>query len=145
MNIHADEKTLTTFHSDEYVEVIKKVRPENRANYEDQLYRFNFKEDCPVMERLYDFVISYTTGSVGTFPLIQLVPPYWDRKIISMELTGREGSIMPSNQKLQASATSTTAFWPSSNSSSTIIGSSTLTSIFTTAMESKKHSTLPIE
>ena len=85
MNIHADEKTLTTFHSDEYVEVIKKVRPENRANYEDQLYRFNFKEDCPVMERLYDFVISYTTGSVGKFPLIQLVPPCWDRKTISME------------------------------------------------------------
>jgi histone deacetylase 1/2 len=47
------------------VDVIKKVTPENRSAYEDQLYRFNFKEDCPVMERLYDYVLSYTTGSVG--------------------------------------------------------------------------------
>lgn len=66
MKLHADEKTLTTFHSDEYVEVISKVTPENRASFEDQLYRFNFKEDCPVMERLYEYVLSYTTGSVGT-------------------------------------------------------------------------------
>lgn len=48
------------------MDVIKKVTPENRSAYEDQLYRFNFKEDCPVMERLYDYVLSYTTGSVGT-------------------------------------------------------------------------------
>lgn len=69
-NIHAKEETLTTFHSDEYIDIIKNVTPENRSNYEDQLYRFNFKDDCPVMERLYDYVMSHTTGSVGTSLLI---------------------------------------------------------------------------
>ena len=40
---------MTTFHSDEYIDLIRNVTPENRHQYEDQLYRFNFKEDCPVM------------------------------------------------------------------------------------------------
>lgn len=31
--MHAKEETLTTFHSDEYVEVIKKVTPENRSAF----------------------------------------------------------------------------------------------------------------
>ena len=70
-SLSAKEETLTTFHSDEYIDLIKNVTPENRGNFEDQLYRFNFKEDCPVMERLYDYCLSYTTGSIGK-PLVNI-------------------------------------------------------------------------
>ena len=61
---------LTTFHSDEYIDLIKNLTPENKSNYEDQLYRFNFKEDCPVMERLYDYCLTYASGSCGTLSIL---------------------------------------------------------------------------
>ncbi len=73
--MQASEETLNTFHSDEYIDLIKKVTPDNRSAFEDQLYRFNFKDDCPVMERLYDYCLSYTTGSVGTSALNSSVFP----------------------------------------------------------------------
>jgi histone deacetylase 1/2 len=54
--------------------MIRTVTPENRSNFEDQLYRFNFKEDCPVMERLYDYCVSYTTGSISISFVIKVTP-----------------------------------------------------------------------
>lgn len=72
---YATEEELTTFHSDEYIDLIRNVTPENRVNFEDQLYRFNFKEDCPVMERLYDYCVSYSSGSIGTCCSIQPLLP----------------------------------------------------------------------
>ncbi|KAL4436177.1 hypothetical protein ABPG74_018161 [Tetrahymena malaccensis] len=60
-----NEKILTNFHSDEYIELIQKVHPNNKHFYEDQLYRFNFGEDCPVLDRLYDYCLTYAAGSVA--------------------------------------------------------------------------------
>lgn len=55
---------MTTFHSDEYIDLIKNVTPENKNQYGDLLHRFNFGEDCPVMERLWDFCHTSASGSV---------------------------------------------------------------------------------
>lgn len=51
--LEVNDKIFTNFHSDEYIDLIKVVHPNNKHLHEDQLYRFNFGEDCPVMERLY--------------------------------------------------------------------------------------------
>jgi len=62
--INMTEEDFTVFHSSEYIEVIKNVTPENRSLYEDQLYQFNFGEDCPVFDMLYDYCCLYTGGSI---------------------------------------------------------------------------------
>jgi len=50
--------------------LIKNVTPANKMLYEDQLYRFNFGEDCPVFDRLYEYCLSYTSGSVAGASLL---------------------------------------------------------------------------
>lgn len=102
---------MTTFHSDEYIDLIKSVTPENRKDYEDQLYRFNFKEDCPVMERLYDYCVSYTTGSICIFALMQHARLCWRRANTPMGLIGVEGCTMLNNLRLLDFAILTTVCW----------------------------------
>ena len=53
------------------------------------------------MERLYDYVMSYTTGSVGNNLLIQHVHLYYAKEKQNMELTGLAGFIMQNNLKHQ--------------------------------------------
>ena len=56
---------LTSFHSEEYIEVLQKATPENILKYEETFNRFGLNGDCPIMENLYDYIISYTSGSMG--------------------------------------------------------------------------------
>ena len=65
-----NDKVMTKFHSDEYIDLIKIISPSNKCQHEDQLYRFNFGEDCPVMERLYEFCLTYSSGSVAGANLV---------------------------------------------------------------------------
>jgi len=62
--INVTDEDLTVFHSSEYIELIKNISTENKALYEDQLYQFNFGEDCPVFDSLYDYCCLYTSGSI---------------------------------------------------------------------------------
>jgi len=56
---------MTLFHSDEYVEFLRLVTPENQHEHLRQLKRFNVAEDCPVFDGLFNFCQVYTGGSVG--------------------------------------------------------------------------------
>jgi len=56
---------MTLFHSDEYVEFLRLVTPENQHEHIRQLKRFNVAEDCPVFDGLFKFCQVYTGGSVG--------------------------------------------------------------------------------
>ena len=138
---YATEEYLTTFHSDEYIDLIRNVTPENRNNYEDQLYRFNFKEDCPVMERLYDYCVSYTTGSIGTRLPTQPLPDSWPKESSPTASTGRAGSTTPNSLKHRDSATSMTVSSPSSNSSRCTSEYYTSTSTSTTETGRRRRST----
>lgn len=60
-----NEKMFNKFHSDEYVNLIKILTPSSRCDYEDQLYRFNLDDETPVLDRLYDYCLTYTCGSVS--------------------------------------------------------------------------------
>ena len=61
-------------YTNDYIDLIKSVTPENKHLFSDQLYRClifiktllfnfnkdNFGEDSPVIERLYEFCCTYT-------------------------------------------------------------------------------------
>jgi len=55
---------FTKFHSDEYVDFLSRVTPDNMKLMTEQLLYFNLGEDCPVFDGLYDFCNLYTSGSI---------------------------------------------------------------------------------
>jgi len=61
----ASAEDMTLFHSDDYVEFLRLVTPENQHEHIRQLKRFNVAEDCPVFDGLFNFCQVYTGGSVG--------------------------------------------------------------------------------
>lgn len=56
----ATQADLTRFHSDDYVNFLRLVTPDNMNQYLRQLQRFNVGEDCPVFDGLFDFCQIYT-------------------------------------------------------------------------------------
>jgi len=61
----ATEEDMTKFHTDDYVEFLRLVTPDNQHEHLRQLKRFNVGEDCPVFDGLYQFCQMYTGGSMG--------------------------------------------------------------------------------
>ena len=59
-----DQIDMSSFHSDDYIELLKNCNPNNQAEYKDQLIRYNFGEDCPVFPCMYDYCKTYTAGSL---------------------------------------------------------------------------------
>jgi histone deacetylase 1/2 len=55
---------FTKFHTDEYVDFINRISPDNMKSLTEQLLYFNIGEDCPVFEGLVDYCKIYTTGSI---------------------------------------------------------------------------------
>jgi histone deacetylase 1/2 len=69
MNPHLHEGVIksidfTKFHSDEYIDFLCRIMPDNLKSMTEQLLYFNIGEDCPVFEGLYDYCNIYTTGSI---------------------------------------------------------------------------------
>ncbi|CAE7389932.1 HDAC1 [Symbiodinium microadriaticum] len=56
---------LTRYHSDDYVNFLRLITPDNMGEYARQLQRFNVGEDCPVFDGLFEFCQLYTSGSIG--------------------------------------------------------------------------------
>ena len=58
---------LTTFHSDEYVNFLRSVTPENmeEPQFRSVLERFNICDDCPIFDGLYEYCQTYTGGSIA--------------------------------------------------------------------------------
>lgn len=59
---------MTRFHSDDYIDFLRLISPDNMADYVRQLQRFNVGEDCPVFDGLFEFCQIYTSGSIGMYP-----------------------------------------------------------------------------
>ncbi|GMI59208.1 hypothetical protein ScalyP_jg8355 [Parmales sp. scaly parma] len=59
------QTNLTRFHSDDYVNFLNTITPDNSSSYVRQLQRFNVGEDCPVFDGLFEFCQLYTSGSIG--------------------------------------------------------------------------------
>jgi len=59
-----DEIDFTKFHSDEYIDFLHRVNPDNMKSLTEQLLYFNLGEDCPVFDGLFDFCKQYSAGSI---------------------------------------------------------------------------------
>ena len=90
------------------------------------------------MERLYDYCVSYTTGSIGIFNNIQQLLLFLPKGSTATESIGLVVSIMQNNLKLLDFAISMTVYWLSLNSSKLFKGSCTLTLIFIMETELKR-------
>ncbi|KAI9340666.1 histone deacetylase-3 [Zopfochytrium polystomum] len=65
MQRRATEDEMTEFHSEDYIEFLKRVTPDNVNTFQKFLARFNVGvEDCPVFEGLFDFCRLSSGGSI---------------------------------------------------------------------------------
>lgn len=55
---------MTQFHTDEYVDFLKKVTPDNMDAYQKEQGRFNVGDDCPVFDGLFEFCGISAGGSM---------------------------------------------------------------------------------
>ncbi|KNC81079.1 hypothetical protein SARC_06582 [Sphaeroforma arctica JP610] len=56
---------MTRFHSDDYINFLRLVTPENAADSQKSMDRFNVKEDCPVFAGCYEFCEISAGGSIA--------------------------------------------------------------------------------
>lgn len=50
---------------DDYINFLRLVTPDNMNDYIRHLQRFNVGEDCPVFDGLFEYCLTYTSGSIG--------------------------------------------------------------------------------
>jgi len=55
---------MTQFHTDEYVDFLKKVTPDNMDSYAKEQQKFNVGDDCPVFDGLFEFCGISAGGSM---------------------------------------------------------------------------------
>ncbi|KAI9500994.1 histone deacetylase [Coemansia spiralis] len=53
---------MTQFHSDDYVDFLNRVTPENSGQFQRELAKYNFEDDCPVFDGMFD-LFSLSAGS----------------------------------------------------------------------------------
>ncbi|KAG9288262.1 hypothetical protein G9A89_021293 [Geosiphon pyriformis] len=61
----ASMRQMTRFHTDEYIDFLNRVTPENVEELSQQQTRFNVGEDCPIFEGLFEFCSISAGGSIG--------------------------------------------------------------------------------
>jgi acetoin utilization deacetylase AcuC-like enzyme len=63
---HASAAEMSKFHTDEYVNFLNRVTPDNLRSFSSQMAKFNAGEytDCPVFDGLFEFTSLYTGASL---------------------------------------------------------------------------------
>ncbi|XP_026740888.1 histone deacetylase 3 [Trichoplusia ni] len=60
----ASAHDMCRFHSEDYIEFLQNVTPQNIQSYSKDLLHYNVGDDCPVFEGLFDFCSMYTGASL---------------------------------------------------------------------------------
>ncbi|KAF2404225.1 hypothetical protein EJ06DRAFT_526309 [Trichodelitschia bisporula] len=60
----ATKYEMTQFHTDEYVEFLQKVTPDNMDNFSKEQSKYNVGDDCPVFDGLFEFCGISAGGSM---------------------------------------------------------------------------------
>ncbi|KAL6764689.1 hypothetical protein V8C86DRAFT_2468167 [Haematococcus lacustris] len=63
--VKASEEAMATFHTDDYIEFLKRVTPDNQEQHAQQLRQYTLANDCPIFDRMFEYCQIYTGGSVG--------------------------------------------------------------------------------
>uniref|UniRef100_A0A0G4FGJ8 Histone deacetylase n=1 Tax=Chromera velia CCMP2878 TaxID=1169474 RepID=A0A0G4FGJ8_9ALVE len=56
---------LMQFHAEDYIEFLETVDHQTFPECDDVVQKYNVNEDCPVFEGLWDFIRTYSAGSIG--------------------------------------------------------------------------------
>ena len=51
----ASKYEMTQFHTDEYIDFLHKVTPDNMDNFSKEQSKYNVGDDCPVFDGLFEF------------------------------------------------------------------------------------------
>jgi len=62
---HATAEDMCEFHTEEYINFLKAISPDNVKEYESTLSKFNVGEDCPVFDGIFDFSQISAGGSLA--------------------------------------------------------------------------------
>ena len=60
----ATRHEMTQFHTDEYIDFLQKVTPDNMDNFSKEQGKYNVGDDCPVFDGLFDFCGISAGGSM---------------------------------------------------------------------------------
>jgi histone deacetylase 1/2 len=60
-----DHTEMTRFHSDDYINFLRTITPDNMHEHLRELQRFNVGEDCPVYDGIFEFCQLSASGSIG--------------------------------------------------------------------------------
>lgn len=61
----ASLEEMTRYHCDDYIKFLKTIRPDNTAEHQKLMQRFNVGEDCPVFDGMYEFCQLSAGGSIA--------------------------------------------------------------------------------
>ncbi|KAI9728387.1 MAG: histone deacetylase [Chrysothrix sp. TS-e1954] len=61
----ARKDDMAKFHKDDYLDFLSEVTPENMSNDSDSMRLFNFGDDCPVFDGLFNYCSLYTGASLS--------------------------------------------------------------------------------
>ena len=60
----ASKYEMTQFHTDEYIEFLHKVTPDNMENFTREQSKYNVGDDCPVFDGLFEFCAISAGGTM---------------------------------------------------------------------------------
>lgn len=66
----ATKEDFSRFHTQEYIDFLSTISPKSIDTCHRKLRRFNFEEDCPIFDGLFDFCRSSAGGSIGAATLL---------------------------------------------------------------------------
>ncbi|KAB8343087.1 hypothetical protein FH972_022681 [Carpinus fangiana] len=87
----ATRAELATFHTDEYIDFLSEVTPDNmnEMGITDKETRHNFGDDCPVFDGLYRYCTLYTGASVSAARTLAATnPPFTNSHDIAINWSG---------------------------------------------------------
>ncbi|KAK3807833.1 MAG: hypothetical protein J3Q66DRAFT_85101 [Benniella sp.] len=58
------KKEMTAFHTDEYIDFLSRVSPDNMDSYSKEQLKFNVGDDCPIFEGLFEYCQLSSGGSM---------------------------------------------------------------------------------
>ncbi|KAI8346349.1 hypothetical protein B0O80DRAFT_469367 [Mortierella sp. GBAus27b] len=58
------KKEMTAFHTDEYIDFLSRVSPDNMDSYAKEQLKFNVGDDCPIFEGLFEYCQLSSGGSM---------------------------------------------------------------------------------
>ncbi|KAG8838392.1 histone deacetylase, partial [Serendipita sp. 411] len=60
----ATKREMTQFHSDDYIEFLSKVTPNNMNQYQKEQAKYTVGDDCPIFDGLFDYCAISAGGSM---------------------------------------------------------------------------------